>query len=92
MSDIYTDYETFIEKLLDENKRLREVIRTSYHGMEAAVGEYKDDMSKHDASTLLGHMKRQDFGGRAIGVLRAEQIMFRSLCAHGFDKDMSFIQ
>jgi hypothetical protein len=37
-------------------------------------------------------MNRQDFGGRAIGVLRAEQIMLRSLCAHGFEKDMSFIQ
>lgn len=92
MSDTYTDYESFIEKLLDENKRLREVIRTSYHGMEATIGEYKDDMSKHDASTLLGHMNRQDFGGRVIGLLRAEQILLRSLIAHGFDKDMSFIQ
>lgn len=88
-------YDPEVYKLIDENKRLREVIRNTYLTVDRIADEKiwtANHLSDRDDATTADKLESVDIRGQALGNKQANIQLMRFLIQFGFDNDTSLIR
>lgn len=87
--------ESFVKQILDENLRLRHVIRRMYKETDKNAKEYiqqADALYYKENTTDRDKIESFDLKGRGLGISEANILLLRILMDEGFNDDINLIQ